>query len=131
MTSPLLTPLIQRLRSVNGKHTPFVRPGCGFESCRRLLVTHTPVAQWMRALLCDGRGRWFDSSRAYQADVAQPAERRDATPEVARSIRAVRFFVGLWCNSSMTSSNLVGPGANPGGPASFVIVAGRSGSVIW
>ena len=26
-----------RLRSVNGKHTPFVRPGCGFESCRRLL----------------------------------------------------------------------------------------------
>ncbi len=26
-----------RLRSVNGKHAPFVRPRCGFESCRRLL----------------------------------------------------------------------------------------------
>ena len=31
------------LRSVNGKHAPFVRPRCGFNSCRRLL--HTPVAQ--------------------------------------------------------------------------------------
>ena len=27
------------LRSVNGKHTPFVRTGCGFDSCRRLLFT--------------------------------------------------------------------------------------------
>ena len=26
-----------RLRSVNGKHAPFVRPRCGFDSCRRLL----------------------------------------------------------------------------------------------
>lgn len=26
-----------RLRSVSGKHAPFVRPRCGFESCRRLL----------------------------------------------------------------------------------------------
>jgi hypothetical protein len=25
-----------RLRSVNGKHAPFVRPRCGFDSCRRL-----------------------------------------------------------------------------------------------
>jgi hypothetical protein len=32
-----------RLRSVNGKHAPFVRPRCGFNSCRRLL--QTPVAQ--------------------------------------------------------------------------------------
>ena len=31
------------LRSVNGKHAPFVRPRCGFDSCRRLL--RTPVAQ--------------------------------------------------------------------------------------
>ena len=37
------------LRSVNGKHAPFVRPRCGFDSCRRLL----------------SYGRWFDSSRAY------------------------------------------------------------------
>ena len=52
------------LRSVNGKHTPFVRPGCGFESCRRLF--HTPVAQRNRAPSCDGGGRWFESSRAYR-----------------------------------------------------------------
>ena len=51
-------------------------------------------------------------------------------PEVARSIRAVRFLVGLWCNSSMASSNLAGPGATPGGPALSIEVAGRSGSVI-
>jgi hypothetical protein len=37
------------------------------------------------------------------------------------------MFLGLWCKSSMASSNLAGPGANPGGPA---LVAGRSGSVI-
>jgi hypothetical protein len=34
----------------------------------------------------------------------------------ARSIRVVRS-TGLWCNGSMTSSNLVGPGSRPGGPA--------------
>ena len=34
-----------------------------------------------RALSCDGRGRWFDSSRAYHfADVAQTEEHRGATP---------------------------------------------------
>ena len=30
--------LHSRLRSVNGKHAPFVRPRCGFDSCRRLLL---------------------------------------------------------------------------------------------
>ena len=35
--------LHQRLRSVNGKHAPFVRPRCGFNSCRRL--QHADVAQ--------------------------------------------------------------------------------------
>ena len=49
------------LRSVNGKHAPFVRPRCGFDSCRRLSHARSSVD---RALLCDGRGRWFDSSRA-------------------------------------------------------------------
>jgi hypothetical protein len=34
--------LHQSLRSVNGKHAPFVRPRCGFDSCRRL---HADVAQ--------------------------------------------------------------------------------------
>ena len=33
-----------RLRSVNGKHAPFVRPRCGFDSCRGLHF-RTPVAQ--------------------------------------------------------------------------------------
>lgn len=27
---------VSSLRSVNGKHAPFVRPRCGFNSCRRL-----------------------------------------------------------------------------------------------
>ena len=46
---------ISSLRSVNGKHAPFVRPRCGFDSCRRLLSA--PVAQWIRALPRDGSGR--------------------------------------------------------------------------
>ena len=32
------SPSTRRLRSVNGKHAPFVRPRCGFDSCRRLLT---------------------------------------------------------------------------------------------
>ena len=47
----------------------------------------------------------------------------------ARSIRVVRF-TGLWCNRSIASSNLAGPGANPGEPARST-VAGRSSPVIW
>jgi hypothetical protein len=50
------------LRSVNGKHTPFVRLGCGFESCRRL--SHARSSK-DRAPPCEGGGRWFESSRAY------------------------------------------------------------------
>ena len=69
-----------------------------------------------RALLCDGRGRWFDSSRAYFADVAQ-WEAPERQSGEARSTRVVRF-VNPWCNGSTTSSNLVGPGSNPGGFAS-------------
>jgi hypothetical protein len=74
-----------------------------------------------RALLCDGRGRWFDSSRAcYFADVAQREERRSATPE--RPVRSGSSALtstnrGLWCNGSMASSNLAGPGSTPGRPA--------------
>ena len=70
-----------------------------------------------RALSCDGRGRWFESSRAYHfADVAQKEEHRDATPGTpVRSGSSAS--VGPWCNGSTTSSNLVGPGSTPGGPA--------------
>jgi hypothetical protein len=55
------------LRSVNGKHTPFVRPRCGFDSCRRLL-----------------RGR---------SSEGRAPERHSRE---ARSIRVVRFL-GPWC----------------------------------
>ena len=38
--------LHQRLRSVNGKHAPFVRPRCGFNSCRRLFETRPRDCPW-------------------------------------------------------------------------------------
>jgi hypothetical protein len=101
------------LRSVNGKHAPFVRPRCGFNSCRRLSCAR---GSRDRALPCDGRGCWFESSRAFHADVAQTAEHRVASPE--RPVRSgSSALTGPWCNGSTTSSNLVGPGSNPGGPA--------------
>ena len=63
------------------------------------------------------------------ADVAQTEEHRGATPE--RPVRSgSSAFTGPWCNGSTASSNLAGPGSNPGGSAQ-TIVAGRSGSVIW
>ena len=100
------------LRSVNGKHAPFVRPRCGFNSCRRLL--RTPVAQRPRALPCEGRGRWFDSSRAYpRGRSSSGTEHRSATPE--RPVRAgPSALVDSWCNGSTPSSNLGDPGSNPG-----------------
>ena len=106
-----------RLRSVSGKHAPVVRPRCGFESCRRLLAYARSSVD--RALPCDGSGRWFDSSRAYLthlADVAQTEEHRASTP--ARPVRSgSSALTGPWCNTaSMASPDLVGPGANPGGP---------------
>ena len=70
-----------------------------------------------RALSCDGSGRWFDSSRAYRihrADVAQPAERRSATPErPVRSGPSASQARGV--TGSTASSNLASPGSNPGG----------------
>ena len=36
------SPSTTRLRSVNGKHAPFVRPRCGFNSCRRLSPNTSP-----------------------------------------------------------------------------------------
>jgi hypothetical protein len=127
------------LRSVNGKHAPFVRPRCGFDSCRRLL--HTPVAQ--RTERCPATAE-AAGCRAEKEPSASP--RRAARNKIgrrrcsriqpgvplggrssdgrapgrhsgeARSIRVVRF-TGPWCNGSTTNSNLVGPGSRPGGPA--------------
>jgi hypothetical protein len=51
-----------------------------------------------RALPCDGGGRWFESSRAFYADVAQPEEHRVASP--GRPVRSgpSACVEGLWCN---------------------------------
>jgi hypothetical protein len=67
-----LPPSPLRLRSVNGKHTPFVRPRCGFDSCRRLLCGRSSAGRESQACGVSG---------------------------------------------STASSNLVGPGSTPGGPA--------------
>ena len=83
-----------RLRSVNGKHAPFVRPRCGFDSCRRLSTNARSSVD--RALPREGSGRWFDSSRACSADVAQREEHRSATP--GRPVRSGSSALeGLWC----------------------------------
>ena len=157
-----------RLRSVNGKHTPFVRPGCGFESCRRLsrdtgrLPGDCPAGDCPQpaAATTSASGQpqpaagttpdWSQphrgqTSRSDHAPVAQRTEPRPATAGVAgsnpagrialhsrgrssagraperhsgetRSIRVVRF-TSPWCNGSTPSSNLDGPGSNPGGLA--------------
>ena len=80
----------RRLRSVNGKHAPFVRPRCGFDSCRRL--SRTPVAQRKSAAPCDAAedrcvrrpaGACIRRARSISrasADVAQTEEHRSATP---------------------------------------------------
>jgi hypothetical protein len=50
------------------------------------------------------------------ADVAQPAEHRSATP--GRPVRSgSSASTSPWCNGSTSSSNLDGPGSNPGGLA--------------
>jgi hypothetical protein len=103
-----------RLRSVNGKHAPFVRPRCGFDSCRRLL--RTPVAQ--RRERCPATAEVAGSSPAGRTTRGRSSEGRAPGRHLgeARSIRVVRF-TGPWCNGSTASSNLVSPGSRPGGPA--------------
>lgn len=109
-----LRPSPFRLRSVNGKHAPVVRPRCGFDSCRRLL--HTPVAQ--RRERCPATAEAAGSGPAGRTTRGRSSEGRAPGRHLgeARSIRVVRF-TGPWCNGSTTSSNLVGPGSTPGGPA--------------
>jgi hypothetical protein len=107
--------LHSRLRSVNGKHTPFVRPGCGFESCRRL---YAPVAQWteLRPATAEVAGSSPAGRIASTRGRSSAGRASERHSEEARSIRAVRF-TGPWCNGSTPSSNLDGPGSNPGGLA--------------
>ena len=71
-----------------------------------------------RALPCDGGGRWFESSRAFHADVAQREEHRAANP--GRPVRSGSSASTKACGvtGSTASSNLAGPGSNPGRPAS-------------
>jgi hypothetical protein len=72
-----------------------------------------------RAPSCDGGGRWFESSRAYSREArgrSSAGRASERHSEEARSIRAVRF-TSPWCNGSTPSSNLDGPGSNPGGLA--------------
>jgi hypothetical protein len=84
------------LRSVNGKHAPVVRPRCGFDSCRRLLLC-TPVAQRKSAALRRQRTLVRLQPGVLHADVAQSGERRSATPE--RPVRSgSSAFASLWCN---------------------------------
>ena len=64
--------LHQRLRSVNGKHAPFVRPRCGFNSCRRLSGHVQGTVP--RTCLVRSRPRdcpWNVSCSVTLADVAQ------------------------------------------------------------
>ena len=76
------------LRSVNGKHAPFVRPRCGFDSCRRLLPT--PVAQWTER--CSATAEAAGSTPAGRATRGRSSAGRapGRHPGEARSIRVVR-----------------------------------------
>jgi hypothetical protein len=80
---------LSSLRSVNGKHAPFVRTKCGFDSCRRLL--QTPVAQ--RTECCPATAAVAGSTPAGRTPRGRSSAGR--APErhsgEARSIRAVRF----------------------------------------
>ena len=113
--------------------------GRRFESCPRLRIyddmTAAPTyarSSEDRALPCDGSGRWFDSSRAYRADVAQTEEHRVASP--GRPVRSGSSrFEGLWCKRQHDELQPRRSGFEPW-RACFLhdfLVAGRSGSVIW
>ena len=85
-----------------------------------------------RALPCDGRGRWFDSSRAYHlADVAHREEHRSATPErPVRSGPSALEDIGPWCKREHCEFQPRRSGFESWRACSSDVVAGRSGSVI-
>jgi len=77
----------------------------------------TPVAQWTER--CPATAAVAGSTPAGRATSRGRSSVGRAPgfhPGETRSIRVVRSRIGLWCNSSMASSNLADPGANPGGP---------------
>ena len=84
------------LRSVNSKHAPFVRPRCGFKSCRRLL--RTPTARWIEHCLARAEDAGSTPAGRTHADVAQTAKAPGRQPGEARSTRVVRSHEGPWCN---------------------------------
>jgi hypothetical protein len=109
--SDRLHSLLARLRSVNGKHAPVVRPRCGFDSCRRLL--RTLVAQRKSAALRRQRTlvRFQPGVPRGRSSVGRAPERHSGE---ARSTRVVRLQI-RGVTGSTASSNLAGPGSNPGG----------------
>jgi hypothetical protein len=85
------------------KHAPFVRPRCGFDSCRRLLLVAVAQRRLRRGVQVRGRS---SAGRAPERHFGE-----------ARSIRVARFPQARGVSGSTASSNLAGPGSSPGGPA--------------
>ena len=82
------------LRSVNGKHTPFVRTGCGFDSCRRLLSYACSSVAEHRPATAEGAGS--SPARCTHADVAhreRAPERHSGEARSSRAVRSRRFVV--------------------------------------
>ena len=116
-----------RLRSVNGQHAPFVRPRCGFNSCRRLSLT--PVAQ--RTERCSATAVAAGSTPAGRTTCERssagraPERHSGGGPfDPRRPVAQARGVTGA--RRAPTSSVRVRPLAG----LLHEIVAGRSGSVI-
>jgi hypothetical protein len=127
-SSPTVSTSSSRLRSVNGKHAPFVRPRCGFDSCRRLL---TLVAQWTErcSATAEDAGS-IPAGRADRADVAQSEEHRVASPE--RPVRTgSSAFANSWCKRKHGELQPRRSGFESWRVCLEARVAGRSGSIIW
>ena len=116
------------LRSVNGKHAPFVRSRCGFDSCRRL--SHTPVAQWTErcpatAAVAGSTPAGRTCSRGRSSDGRAP-ERHSGEARSTRAVRSSQTRGVAGARRAPTSQGRVRFLAG----LPFTIVAGRSGSVI-
>jgi hypothetical protein len=104
---------ISSLRSVNGKararRTAEVRVRLLPEapSRARSSADESAVLRRQRTLVRVQPG-------VLRADVAQVEEHRTATPETPVRLGS-SACTSPWCNGSTTSSNLAGPGSNPGG----------------